>query len=95
MSSGTLNERHDIIPPQPVILKGFRSEPLQVLAICDRGDAIEVASEAADEPMPFHTDSVFEYDAGLLAELRSAAAVGDEQKLRRAWARARPFRRIA
>jgi hypothetical protein len=81
-------------PPQPVILKGFMDEPLELLAVRDRGDAIEVAREVADEPMPFHADCVFVYDAGLFATLCSAAAVKDAQRLRSAWAQATPFRDI-
>jgi hypothetical protein len=81
-----------ISPPQQVILKGFTGEPIKLLAIHDRGDSIEVAHDIHDEPMPFHNDSVFVFDAGLFNELQSAADVDDEAKLARAWSKATPFR---
>src|SRR4051812_15731391 len=82
---------HQLSPPQLVILKGFECEPIQVLAVADRSDAIEVASNPNDEPMPFHADSVFKFDAQLYADLLHAAE-RDRESLGKTWARAIPFR---
>jgi hypothetical protein len=87
--------RRDINPPQDVILKGFTGEPLKLVAVFDRGDSIEVAKNLSDEPMPFHADCVFRFDAHLLAELNQAAENHDDRGLREAWHKATPFRKIA
>jgi hypothetical protein len=81
--------------PEHVILKGFANEPLDVLAVADRGDAIEVVHDATDEPMPFHADSVFKFDQSLFSELKRAADSNDADQLRVAWGMATPFRRSA
>jgi len=93
-----MSTNHSATPlndPQTVILKGFENEPLQVLAVSDRGDSIEVVKETADEPMPFHLDSVFKYDSRLFAELKRAAEQKDDRRLRATWERATPFRKTA
>ena len=61
----------------------------------DRGDAIEVVRETTDEPMPYHADSVFQYDRRILDELKGAADQHDEKRLLTAWKQAIPFRRSA
>jgi hypothetical protein len=91
----TVQQTAGLNSPQPVILKGFKDEPIEILAISDRGDSIEVVHEMADDPMPYHVDSVFEYDQKLFAELKRAAEQNDERRLRATWERATPFRKTA
>ena len=95
MSTESTKIRRDIDPPQPIILKGFSDEPLQLLAIFDRGDSIELAPTQSDEPMPFQPESVFEFDQQLFAELRQAADTHDERRLSKAWKLATPFKKSA
>jgi hypothetical protein len=73
-----------------VLVRAFGDEPVSLKAHADQG-GIVVFRESLDQGIPYPRAYVYEWDAGLFAELRRAFERCDRQTLNDLWSRARFF----
>jgi hypothetical protein len=73
-----------------VIVRAFGDEPVSLRARTDEGEVV-VFRDSPDKGIPYPRAYVFEWDAGLFAELRQAFEQRDQKMLDELWSRARFF----
>ena len=73
-----------------VIVRAFGDEPVSLKAQADNGEIV-VFRESFDKGIPYPRAYVYEWDAGLFAELRRAFERCDQRTLNELWSRARFF----
>jgi hypothetical protein len=73
-----------------VLVRAFGDEPVLLKAQTDHGEIV-VFRESLENGIPYPRAYVYEWDAGLFAELRRAFEQHDQGMLNELWSRARFF----
>lgn len=77
---------------QPIMVRGFKGEPVQVVAVGTRGNRhTEIYRASRHVTIGFPNSDCFELDVELLRQLQSAFAAGNQDELSELWKQAQHF----
>jgi hypothetical protein len=77
---------------ETVLGRAFRDRPIKLIALSDRGAAVEVKAEGDQHSIGFRKEWVFRFDPQLFSKLSAAYSQGDSEALSDLWASAEPYR---
>jgi len=75
-----------------VLCRGYKDEPLKLVACSDWGKAVEVKTEARERgSIGFLKTHVYCFDAKLFIELRDAYVAHSQEEMEALWKKAQPY----
>ena len=75
-----------------VLGRAFKDRPVKLIALQNRGAAVEVKAEGDQHSIGFRKEWVFRFDPQLFSKLSAAYSQRDSEALADLWANAEPYR---